>query len=234
MKSAAKRVMTQKTKYIELLMQALQEFYCKDAKDLFKDGMVDERAMVGCIYRYMWRSLQSMKWDGIEHDIDIEYDRITEDDLGDHRKRIVNCNDSCCDKFNDCMKRLETEMSSPKCVTNLANSEERLYRPDILIHNRNSCGIANNGLVIEFKKEGCGNRRALVDMAKIYYLTCCKSKSEQYRYGAMVMLRSKIAHVGIFENKSRSVLGYEVSSIGYRQMSTEENHSMPWLKSIIR
>ena len=88
-------------KYKNLLCNALQQFYKNDAKALFnkirgntvvetKKEMIDERAMVGCVYRYMWHLMQQARDYFPVSDIDIEYDRMIKDNIGYYEK-VLSC-----------------------------------------------------------------------------------------------------------------------------------------------
>ena len=99
---------------IEILLDALREFYRKDAEKLFDDKKaIDERAMVGCVYRYMWCKLQQLG--ELDVDIDIEYNRSSNDYSGmDQEKGIVLCgageHSKPCLNEESCMKILKSEM----------------------------------------------------------------------------------------------------------------------------
>ena len=200
-------------KYIELLVKALQEFYVKDAKDLFKDKMVDERAMVGCIYRYMWCSLQRMKWDGIEHDIDIEYDRMNNKDGDAIRKTILCINkhkDDCKHEYEFCGKIIE-DYNKKECN----DCKDRQFRPDIIVHRRMSELGEGNGLVVEFKKdrgEKSNKKDDLFDMAKVMYCTCDKGDF-RYKVGACVKLFERLCKVLVFIN-GENVFSFSVNCSG--------------------
>ena len=195
-------------KYRDLLCEALRLFYKNDAKNLFKEkrkppkatnekrvkNIVNECAMSGCVYRYMWCLLQQ-KGNFPVSDIDIEYDRMIIDDLEYYvkslpcecknrkRKNNTQCAEKCCEVIG----------SKMEAKGNDADSVRKAVRPDIIVHNRNGEGIENNGLVVEFKKYD--NNNVAFDMAKLYYFTCPESKSLQYQLGAMVRLFPKYAYV---------------------------------------
>ena len=83
-----------RNKYLTILSEALKRFYVNDAKSLFGNNkQIDERAMVGCIYRYMWNILEQQKsLVGQICDIDIEYDRMNGchgDEIKKHMSIVV-------------------------------------------------------------------------------------------------------------------------------------------------
>ena len=174
--------------YIEILINALQKFYSFDAKQLFdEEKTIDERAMVGCVYRYMWCQLQQIG-DSIV-DIDIEYNRKPSDYNGkDREKGIVLCEaeqqTNRCPHLKSCREILRKEMLAKKKETDRLS-----FRPDIIIHVRNH---SQNFMHIEFKK--CSrdgkllNKSGVVfDMAKVRYSTCQKL-DYKYDEGVVVLL----------------------------------------------
>ena len=209
--------------YINLLCRALQLFYKNDAKALFdkpqertksdaggKDGknkIVNERAMVGCVYRYMWCMMQQQIFKIPEFDIDIEYDRMIKDDSEYYEKEIsCDCESENCSRRNKCIQVIVDEIqrrrnsgnSEGECGT-AADIIRSAVRPDVILHNRNKNGLTNNGLVVEFKKE---HRAIKFDFAKLYYFTCQgKGTKFHYRVGAMVVLHPKYAEVVSIYNK---------------------------------
>ena len=56
---------------LSLLCKAIVFFYRRDAKSLWGAKVVDERAMVGCIYRYVWEKRKIVQACNT-HDIDID------------------------------------------------------------------------------------------------------------------------------------------------------------------
>ena len=188
-------------KYRDLLCNALQLFYKNDADALFKenDGKnVNECAMSGCVYRYMWCLMQQE--DGFPvADIDIEYDRMVKNPQEYYEKELScackskdgdkQCYAKCCQII---INKIETSLAKEGKKKN-SDIIRKAVRPDIIVHNRNGEGIENNGLVVEFKKYD--NNNVAFDMAKLYYFTCPESKSLQYQLGAMVRLFPKYAYV---------------------------------------
>ena len=168
-------------KYIDVLLSALEEFYSNDAEALFQYRMVDERAMVGCIYRYMWCKIVREKMDC---EIDIEYDRMRT-----CRKCMdgipVNCDAKGCNL---------------KCGNILFEWKDRKedyeynFRPDMIIHHRNKNAEGDNVLVVEVKKEGASDELCKFDKAKVSWCTCSNG-CLQYRIGAFVVLHAKYATV---------------------------------------
>lgn len=215
--------------YKNLLCEALELFYKNDANELFKENdgknasegqreIVNERAMSGCVYRYMWYLMQQ-KEDFTFLDIDIEYDRMVKDDLGyyvkslPHKcngKRHKQCTKKCCEVIG---KSIEQENE------NDADSIRKAVRPDIIVHNRNKSCIENNGLVVEFKKYN--NNKVDFDMAKLYYFTCPESESLQYQLGAMVKLFSEYAYVA-FIGVRKILSGCKVSANRVEEVKGKE------------
>ncbi len=224
----------QESKQVHLLairlIAAIWRFYKKDARSLFGTKVVDERAMVGCIYRYVWNEHKARAWS--VQDIDIEYDRMEDDELLDKQKSIRGIVlEKCirmekCDQLLHCAIKLATGMKS---IT--SDGLRRMFRPDLVIHNRGNIGIANNGLIVEFKKEkekGVNPEDAKLDHAKLLFTTCHQAGCMQYKLGALVMLREKYADVGVYRG-GKVIVGYEVDESGFRKMTEEEYGGKPWL-----
>lgn len=174
--------------YIKILINALQKFYSIDAKQLFdKEKTIDERTMVGCVYRYMWCQLQQ-RADSIA-DIDIEYNRKPSDYEGrDREKGIVLCEaeqqSNRCPHSKSCREILRKEMLAKKKETDKIS-----FRPDIIIHVRNHM---QNFMHIEFKKCSRAGKRlnkseVVFDIAKVRYSTCQKL-GYKYHEGVVVLL----------------------------------------------
>ena len=214
--------------YMYLLFYALQLFYKNDASALFGKSkireeesgngkIVNERAMVGCVYRYMWCLMQQKTYNGIESDIDIEYDRMIKDDLGYYEKKIpCECSAKNCEKKDKCIHEIIAgiQRRRKKDVSNIEMCDiiKTAVRPDVIVHNRNQSGQSNNGLVVEFKKEyaGLSDVDIAFDKAKVYYFTCDEECTHfHYKIGAMVMLRPKYADV-ILISKRNIICGYKV------------------------
>ena len=238
-------------KYKQLLCKALQLFYVNDAEALFNEPqehagggeggedekkMVNERAMAGCVYRYMWCLMQQMVDSVSVSDIDIEYDRMVKDGLLYYQKELF-CE---CGKANEkgqckihakCFQVIYNEIQRKRKANGnvndgravSANVIRKAIRPDIILHNRNAGGVENNGLVVEFKKDhGKLNEDDIAfDMAKLYYFTCPKSKSLQYKLGAMVILRSQYSDVWFIVDQ-RILYGCKVCANDIEEIGTVE------------
>lgn len=197
--------------YIELLTKAVQWFYKNDAS-YTKD--VDERAMVGCVYRYMWCILQQKVSFSVA-DIDIEYDRMgnSEDAI---RKCIEVPENSCksCDRKKECYAVLKSKIER--------KSRDKIkyeFRPDIIVHQRGD--LIKNGLVIEFKKR---SRGAKLDIAKLMYCTC-ENGAFKYDVGAFVLFEATQAHIEVFvDGKVNSM--FKVNSEG--RCEYDENEKIPF------
>lgn len=117
----------------KLLVDSLKLFYRRDAKQLFGCGKaIDERAMVGCIYRYMWHLLSRHCETCLPiFDIDVEYDRmnsINGEEIKKHMVVMPEC-DECLDK-GKCIDLIKENTSDGKDNYN--------FRPDIIVHKRGS------------------------------------------------------------------------------------------------
>jgi hypothetical protein len=214
--------------YERLLFHALQLFYRNDATDLFgkskireeesgNEKIVNERAMVGCVYRYMWCLMQQKTYNGIESDIDIEYDRMVKDNLVYYAKEIpCECSAKDCEKKDKCIHEIIAGIRRRRKgdVSDIEMSDiiKTAVRPDVIVHNRNQIGQSNNGLVVEFKKEyaGLSDVDIAFDKAKVYYFTCDEESTHfHYKIGAMVMLHPKYADV-LLISKRNIMCGYKV------------------------
>ena len=232
-------------KYLDLLCRALQLFYKNDARVLFdkpqkaikskatgNEKIVNERAMVGCVYRYMWCMMQQKIFEIPEFDIDIEYERMIKDESGYYEKEIFcKCESVNCSGRSNCIQVIVDEIQRRR---NSGNSEgecgtaatviRAAVRPDIIVHNRNKSGLANNGLVVEFKKEHkdfCAED-VKFDMAKLNYFTCQDEHTQfHYKVGAMVVLRPEYADVGVISGES-VLCGYRVCADGKEKVGDKE------------
>ena len=233
--------------YINLLCRALQLFYENDAKAMFdkpqaktkleaggkgeKIKIVNERAMAGCVYRYMWCMMHQKISDIPASDIDIEYDRMIKDESEYYEKEIAcECERVNCSKRSHCIKVIVDEIQQRR---GLGNSEDggvvakdgirAAVRPDIIVHNRNKNGLTNNGLIVEFKKEReklCADDIKF-DIAKLYYFTCQDECTKfHYKVGAMVLLHFTYADVCFMADKEMS-LRYKVDAKGMKRVSGE-------------
>ena len=231
-------------KYIKLLCDALQLFYKNDAKTLFNEPkentpdtkgmkrMVNERAMVGCVYRYMWCLMQKERDRVSVSDIDIEYDRMVKDDLQYYEKKLFcDCEkskgDGQCGIHAKCYQVIANEVKKNEAVENIdvetADGIRKAIRPDIIVHNRNECGDENNGLVVEFKKDHgkLDEDDIALDMTKLYYFTCPQSGHLQYKIGAMVILSPHYSNVGFICNR-KMLSVYKVCAKGIKEIRTAE------------
>lgn len=230
--------------YIDLLCRALQLFYENDATALFDQPqettksesprygkIVNERAMVGCVYRYMWCMMQQQIFEIPEFDIDIEYDRMIKGESGYYEKEIsYKCERVNCNRRSNCIKVIVGEIqkrenpSSPEGGLGAAVDVVRAsVRPDIIVHNRNKSGQPNNGLVVEFKKEHNKFRAGdiMFDMARLCYFTCQSEYTRfHYKIGAMVVLRHEYADVGFVAGKEL-LLRCTVDAKGVKKVSGE-------------
>lgn len=217
---------------LSLLCKAIMFFYRRDTKSLWGAKVVDERAMVGCIYRYVWEKRKIVQACNT-HDIDIEYDRMTADDLIDNQKAMHSIFIAECLKMNKCERNdlcaghLDNKIKKQK-----TNDKTRLlFRPDLIIHNRGKTEKDNNGLIAEFKKENekhLNRGNVKLDHAKLRFLTCPKAGPLQYKLGAFVMLRKEYADVWVYMG-GEVIVGYKVGKSGFRKMTEEEYCGKPWL-----
>ena len=173
-----------KEMYINLLVNALQQFYVRDAKALFRDKVIDERAMVGCIYRYMWCEIVRKNMDG---EIDIEYDRMLESD-GNTCHKCIDGMPANCDGCNLKCGNILFEKKNRK------EDYEYNFRPDIIIHHRNKNAAGDNIMVVEVKKEYSSDELRDFDKAKVSWCTCSKGFL-RYGIGVFVVLHAKCATV---------------------------------------
>lgn len=174
-----------------LLETALLIFYKCDAQALFGHNKdIDERAMVGCIYRYMWCAIQCMPMHE-EIDIDIEYDRMSCGNAEGVKKQISVCGSKCagcCHKGN-CYDLIDKAINDHK-----TNKDSYEFRPDIIVHKRNT---NQNYMVIEFKKRGLRISRDAFDVAKVMLCTC-KKQAFMYQIGAFVKLEERSCDVQFY------------------------------------
>ena len=224
----------QESKQVHLLairlIAAIWRFYKNDVRSLFGAKVVDERAMVGCIYRYVWNEHKTQHW--FVQDIDIEYNRMTDDELVDKQKSISAIALEKCLKIKKCHKSDYCAIKLATGMKSMVNDELcRLFRPDLIIHNRGKNGTANNGLIVEFKKEkeeGVKTEDTKLDHAKLLFMTCPQAGCMRYELGALVMLREEYADVGVYRG-GEVIVGYKVDESGFRRMTEEEYCEKPWL-----
>ena len=181
---------------IELLVFGLKKFYKIDAEALFGHGEnpmhINEQAMVGCVYRYMYGKLNATIL-SFPH-IDIEYNRMLgmyEDEIEKAIHRCSKC--KVTDHQIECIAKEDVYL---KWLANLKSKKDyKGIRPDIIVHERNK---PNNGLIIEFKKKDCD---VTYDVQKVRYATCHHSPLH-YIIGAVVRLRRSSADVDIYQSGS--------------------------------
>ena len=182
--------------YVKSLLAGLVAFTANDADKLFDEQKdVDERAMVGCIYRYMYLIMLFKLCDMGLPDIDIEYDRMRGAGAELCKKGFTSCNVTGCDltKRKVCEEFILGQSGSlSKC-----KGCGRSVRPDLVIHERNSNPGLGNGLVAEFKREKA--QEMSVDLAKIQYFTC-ENGVLKYLIGAVVTLSKTKQNVVLYRN----------------------------------
>jgi hypothetical protein len=179
---------------INILEIGIRKFYENDSMFLFSQEVmkgkdIDERAMVGCIYRYMHKELNISFYPHI----DIEYNRMQRLNKYEVDKSIDLCGRcpnkekkgggvTCYDHAKTLREKIEKDQD-----------KEISMRPDIIIHERNT---AHNGLIVEFKKLG---KDIEYDRIKVAYATC-KYSPLHYIVGAVVQLYKDRAKVYIYDN----------------------------------
>ena len=170
---------------VMLLIGALMLFTKNDAEDLFNEKKdVDERTMVGCVYRYMYcaRLMNILK--ATQPDIDIEYDRMRVVGKGLVSKHFTPCMKpkEICKSYTN--KACNDFIENHGKVCDKCKQYEKRIRPDLIIHKRNSEPGSDNGMIVEFKRrdntDGC-------DDIKIAYSTCLRG-TLKYKVGAKVTL----------------------------------------------
>ena len=197
-------------RYIDLLKGALQRFYREDAADLFRGGPADERTMVDCIARYVWFDRQDDRYNGLLPHVNVEYNKMY---LSDDESRVkafgpVPACDKCSLKEN-CWERIKLQIEK-KCEESLScpfvdcKKHSYQFRPDLIVHKRNTLGRDGNGLVVEFKKEDADGHfdksECDFDVAKILCCTCLK-RAFRYKIGAFVRLVRDHAEIRVFEDR---------------------------------
>lgn len=202
--------------YIDLLVGALMRFYQEDAEEMFRDYPLDERTMVGCIARYAWCDRHRGKFSGLKQDVDVEYNKNhkTEEEIQDKifAEERSCCNKKACRQYPSCWPVIEQRIKErQKCQVECTGVDGKEYkckfRPDMIVHERGSSGRTGNGMIVEFKKvvsekelgeaeEG----KIAFDFAKIRFCTCAH-RDYQYKIGAFVLLRQKMADVITFTEK---------------------------------
>ena len=171
---------------ILLLIGDLVLFARNDAESLFDSKKdVDEKAMAGCVYRYMFCACLMKLFESTQPDINIEYDRMRVEGERLIPKHFVICEKpkGICNEhqYESCRQFIENHGKfCEKC-----KQYEKRIRPDLIIHKRNSDPGSDNGMIVEFKRnnvDGC-------DDVKIAYSTCSLGVLK-YKIGAKVTLSS--------------------------------------------
>jgi len=216
--------------YIKLLTDALSLFYVNDAKDLFSDKIVHEQAMVGCIARYVWCLRKSRScFSSLLQDVDVEYDKVRG---GDPKAfaALIDHKESCSQYYSLCGgiicngEQIDDTCNDEKCKSYDLKNEPKRFRPDLIVHKRNN---NRNGLVVEFKKCGKGERwleDVKFDMAKLRACTCMKNDFK-YDIGAFVLLEETQAHIKVFIDR-KVVSWFKVNNEGRCEYS--ENEEVPF------
>lgn len=217
--------------YINLLVGALQRFYQEDADAVFSESPVDERAMVGCVARYVWCDRHRAVFDNLEPDVDIEYNKWhkTEAELHDKefKKDPIYCTNKRCNQHADCWLVIENQKKE-RCACPLECKDDNCkkhpkFRPDMIVHKRGSSEGMGNGMIVEFKKVKSSKdaiekklSEFAFDLAKIRFCTC-EHRNFQYKTGAFVILSPEKAFVTIVEKhdeKSNPIDEFFVTSRG--------------------
>jgi len=197
---------------ILLLIGALVLFARNDAESLFDSKKdVDEKAMAGCVYRYMFCACLMKLFESTQPNIDIEYDRMRVVGKGLVSKYFTRClepKESCKSRqhkaCNDFIK------NHGKVCDKCAQYEKRI-RPDLIIHERNLELGSGNDMIVEFKRDNVDS----CDDIKIAYSTCSRG-TLKYKIGAKVTLSSVSQKVELYKdsdkvdelNVSRSAVDY--------------------------
>jgi hypothetical protein len=206
-------------KYIELLVNALKEFYNEDAEALWTGRKVDERTMVGCISRYVWHGRKQSGYESLLPHIDIEYDKMQREAVGVSKKafeRSIDC--APCDEYETCGKVINEKMccnegvANEECVNCELYKERYQFRPDLIVHKRNSQWDRGNGLIVEFKTKENGKADLRFDIARVKYCTCSE-RDFRYVVGAVVLLCKNRCEVQVFRN-GKKVNTFSVNSSG--------------------
>lgn len=198
--------------YKELLEDALNRFYKDDAKELFDGNPVDERAMVGCIARYVWCGRQSDRYKALLPHVDVEYNKMgsSEAALIKAFGRVFECESKCPEsRYKECGSLIQSRINakcpcSPSCREVDCAKRKYKFRPDLIVHERGIWGADDgNGMIVEFKKDGADDGDIAFDHAKIRFCTCGHSEF-RYRIGAFVLLKRDSADVQIFVDGQKS------------------------------
>ena len=210
----SKRMDVQCQLYKELLKDALNRFYKEDAKELFDANPVDERAMVGCIARYVWCGRQSDRYKTLLPHVDVEYNKKHTPNDGALVKAfelVSGCKGACRkSRYKYCGNLIQSRIndrcrySSSCCAVDCSKHLYR-FRPDLIVHTRGPDGDMGygNGMIVEFKKDGANDGDIAFDCAKIRYCTCRRAEF-RYQIGAFVLLKRDSAAVQIFVDGQKS------------------------------
>ena len=224
--------------YIDLLVGALKRFYQEDAEEMFKGYPLDERTMVGCIARYVWCDRHHVNFNGLKQDVDVEYNKNHKSEAEIQDKVFAEekscCNKDECGPYPGCWPVIEQRIKERRkcqerhqcqieCKVECEGVDEKEYkckfRPDMIVHERGASGRTGNGMIVEFKKaitddefEKAEEGKITFDFAKIRFCTCA-CRDYQYKIGAFVLLRRKMADVIIFAEKEPITL-FSVTSDG--------------------
>lgn len=226
--------------YINLLVGALQRFYQEDADAVFSESPVDERAMVGCVARYVWCDRHRAVFDNLEPDVDIEYNKWhkTEAELHDKefKKDPIYCTNKRCNQHADCWLVIENQKKE-RCACPLECKDDNCkkhpkFRPDMIVHKRGSSEGMGNGMIVEFKKVKSSKdaiekklSEFAFDLAKIRFCTC-EHRNFQYKTGAFVILSPEKAFVTIVkkhDEKSNPIDEFFVTSKGESKIDIQDN-----------
>ena len=180
--------------FLQVLLYGLVKFYAHDATELFEGYAVDERAMVGCIYRYMYCAMEKGLCVENYPDIDSEYNRMMLEYERWVEKSMRPCEQPDCPHAKECYWLVEKERKRlSKCKDKCEDA--CVFRPDIILHRRNT---QQNGLIVEVKKSSeRDKRRLLVDHAKVRYCSCAEGVFH-YRIGATVLLSETKATINLY------------------------------------
>lgn len=177
--------------YVELLKEAVEMFYARDAERLLrkvKGRSACERCIVNCIARYLWCLIRRR---GLAVDVDVEYN------LDCKSEDLKMLHASAC-SGGACKGCWMHEYLKGRVLREEENDNSLVY-PDLIVHIR---GTNKNYLAVEFKKEwaardgsGAYTAAAKWDFAKLQYLACKKRKDGVRPYGkaVFVILKSDVA-----------------------------------------
>lgn len=170
--------------YVELLKEAVEMFYARDAERLLrkvKGRSACERCIVNCIARYLWCLIRRR---GLAVDVDVEYN------LDCKSEDIKRLHVSVC-RSEDCKGCWMHEYLVGRVQREEENDDSLVY-PDLIVHVR---GANKNYLAVEFKKKraaydstGGYTNAAQWDFAKLQYFSCRKRRKGVRRYSEAVFV----------------------------------------------